>query len=510
MGLARIVFAGLAALVIQDVVDAGSLIRVFARTRGGEVGCPCCGVLTRRVHSYHVRTVADVAVDGRDVVIKVRVRRLRCLERQCALGTFREQVPDLLEPHQRRMTRLNEQVAATVRELAGRASARLLPVLGVDLSRWTALRALMRIPLSDIVAPRVLGIDDFAMRRSHVYATILIDAETGRRVDVIPTRLSQPVQDWLTTHPGAEVVCRDGSGAYGDAASQALPAATQVSDRWHLWHGLGEAARKEIAAHATCWTPVVGLATGLQDGPRAVTTRERWQQVHDLLDTGVGLLDCSRRLGLALNTVKRYARVDQPEQLRRAHQYRPSLVDPYRDHLRARRAAQPGIPVTHLLAEIRELGYQGSSNLLVRYINQGRLDGDRSHLSPRKAARLLLTKPADLTHAQRATVAQLAGACAEMAALTSLISDFAALLTPVDGNDGLLDEWITTARDSDLPSVHSFTRGLDLDRAAVDAGLTLPNHNGRTEGVNNKIKLLKRQMHGRANFDLLRHRILLN
>lgn len=79
-----------------------------------------------------------------------------------------------------------------------------------------------------------------------------------------------------------------------------------------------------------------------------------------------------------------------------------------------------------------------------------------------------------------------------MTALAGLISSFAALLTPADGNDTQLDAWITAAREADLPSVHSFTRGLDLDRAAVDAGLTLPHHNGRTEGVNNKIKLLKR------------------
>lgn len=503
-------FAGLAALVIQDVVDAGSFVRVHARTRAVEVGCPCCGVLTKRVHSYHVRTVADVPVDGREVVLKVRIRRLRCLEEQCVQGSFREQVPDLLERHQRRTMRLNAQIVATVRELAGRASARLLPILGTDLTRWTALRALMRIPLPDMVVPRVLGIDDFALRRSQEYATILIDAETGRRVDVLRTRLSKPVQEWLTAHPGAEVVCRDGSGAYGEAVSQALPDAVQVSDRWHLWHGLAEAVRKEVAGHAGCWTPAVGLAIGLQDGRRAATTRERWQQVHELLDAGVGQLDCSRRLGLALNTVKRYARIAQPEQLRRAHQYRPTLVDPYRDHLRVRRAEQPGIPIAHLLAEIRELGYTGSANLLVRYINQGRLNGDRSHLSPRKAARLLLTNPANLSDAQRATHAQLSGACVEMKALSGLISTFAGLLAPAENNATRLDAWITAARDADLPNVHSFTRGLEFDRTAVNSALTLSHHNGRTEGVNNKIKLLKRQMYGRAGFDLLRHRILLN
>ncbi len=83
-----------------------------------------------------------------------------------------------------------------------------------------------------------------------------------------------------------------------------------------------------------------------------------------------------------MNTVKRYDRVTEPERLIRAPKYRPTLVDPYRDHLRKRRLENPAVPVTHLLQEIRELGYTGSSNLLVRYINQGRVEPDRPALSP--------------------------------------------------------------------------------------------------------------------------------
>jgi transposase len=84
-----------------------------------------------------------------------------------------------------------------------------------------------------------------------------------------------------------------------------------------------------------------------------------------------------------------------------------------------------------------------------------------------------------------------------------------ALLDPVDGNAVLLSTWITSAQAEDLPHLHTFTRGLEKDRAAVDAALTLPYHNGSIEGVNNKTKLIKRQMYGRAGFPLFRHRILL-
>jgi len=507
MGLAGIVFSGLSALVIEGVEDAGEVIRVRARTSGGAVACPGCGTETERVHGYHDRTAADVPVDGRQVSVTVRLRRMRCPVLGCAVQTFREQVPDLVERCQRRTVRLAGQVSAVASGLGGRAGARLLPVLGIGGSRHSLIRALLHIPLPALVVPRVPGTGDFALRRGAVYATILIDAETGRRVDVLEGRTADVVEGWLREHPGAEVVCRDGPGAYGEAVRSALPGAVQVSDRWHLRHGLAGAAWKEVAAHSACRAGAEGVP--LQEGRRAETTRERWQQVHDLRSQGVGLAGCARRLGLAMNTVKRYDRAEAPGRLRRAAQYRPTLVDPYRDYLRKRRAEEPGVPVQQLLCEIRGLGYPGSSNLLVRYPSQGRADAARSHLSPRKAAQLLLSKPGNLADGQRETAGRLSSACPEMTALTGLIRSFAVMLDPDPANADGLQQWISSARAAGLPNLHSFTRGLDLDIKAATAALTLPHHNGRTEGVNTKTKMIKRQMYGRAGFALLRHRILL-
>lgn len=205
-----------------------------------------------------------------------------------------------------------------VRQLAGRAGARLLAALAVVMSRHTALRALLRLPLPERRVPRVLGVDDFALCRRRRYATVLIDAVTRQRVDVLPDRKAATLEEWLREHPGVEVVCRDSCGAYAEAVRRALPQALQVADRWHLWHNLAEAVGKEVTTHSSCWA----TAGPPQEGIRAVTTRQRWQQVHDLLDKGVGLLECARRLHLGLNTITRYARISQPQRLVRAPQYR--------------------------------------------------------------------------------------------------------------------------------------------------------------------------------------------
>ncbi|MCX5205903.1 hypothetical protein OG897_31300 [Streptomyces sp. NBC_00237] len=242
-----------------------------------------------------------------------------------------------------------------------------------------------------------------------------------------PTTWTTAAHPAASAHPGIRVLRRDGSGGFAQATTDADPTIVQVSDRWHLWHGLVETALKEIGAHASCWGK---FGPPLAEGKRAATTRERWRQVHNLLDRGVGLLPCARRLGVSLNTIKRYVRCDEPDRMVRAPVYRACLVDPYRDCLRTRRTDDPAAPVTHLLAEIREQGYTGSANLLVRYINQGRVEADHAALSPRKVTGLLTRNPDRLDDRQSTLRDQLASACAEMNTLAAQIRTFADLLAP--------------------------------------------------------------------------------
>jgi transposase len=493
-------------VVVERIEQAGSGVVIWARSTAQDGACPSCAHRSGRVHSRYDRRLVDAAVAAQPVILRLHVRRFFCGNPDCPAGTFAEQVTGVTTPHARRTVLCRKACEHIGLALAGRAGARLAARLGFVASRSTLLRAVHALPDPGIGQIEVLGVDDFALARGHRYATVLIDALTHRRLDVLPDRTAATLTAWLRAHPGIKVVCRDGSATYAEGIRAGAPNAVQVSDRWHLWHGLAEAAQKEVAAHSACWAKA---GPPPKSGPRAQTTAERWQQVHALLSKGTGLLECARRLDLSLNTVKRYARATQPERLQRAPQYRATLVDPYREHLRKRRAENPAVPVQQLLREIRELGYPGSSNLLVRYITQGRVGADRPHLSPRRTARLLLTRPADLTGSQTALLASITAACPEMTALAGLVRSFAALLVPDLANAGLLQQWIAAARAAGLPHLHAFCNGLDLDLQAATTALTLPHHNGRTEGVNTKTKMIKRQMYGRAGFTLLRHRILL-
>lgn len=108
-----VVFSGLSALSVEGVEDAGDVVVVRASTRGGAVACPVCGTLTGRVHAFHERVPADVPIDRRRVLVRLRIRRIRrmcCPVADCARRTFREQVPGVVERYQRHTVRLGEQV----------------------------------------------------------------------------------------------------------------------------------------------------------------------------------------------------------------------------------------------------------------------------------------------------------------------------------------------------------------------------------------------------------------
>ncbi len=148
-----------------------------------------------------------------------------------------------------------------------------------------------------------------------------------------------------------------------------------------------------------------------------------------------------------------------------------------------------------------------AANLLHKYLNQGRAESDRITPSPRRLTSWIMSRPTDLPAGRRTHLEELVAACPEMTDLARLVAEFAAILTERRGNE--LDAWMKQVREAGLTELGPFLRGLDQDHDAAITGLTVPFSNGPIEGVNTKIKLIKRQMYGRASFELLRHRILL-
>lgn len=112
-------------------------------------------------------------------------------------------------------------------------------------SRVTLLRLVRALPDRPVVAPHVLGVDEFALcRRGRRYGTILVDAQAHRVIDLLEDPSSDALVTWMADHPGSKVICRDRDGVYASAARRGAPGALQVADRWHLTHNLADALER--------------------------------------------------------------------------------------------------------------------------------------------------------------------------------------------------------------------------------------------------------------------------
>ncbi|MFE6813541.1 ISL3 family transposase [Streptomyces sp. NPDC057675] len=278
----------------------------------------------------YLRFLADVPSAGRRVVLQLRVRRFRCGNTQCSRQTFVEQISGLTRSHGQRTERLRSILTEVGLALAGRAGARLAAVLSMSISRSTVLRLVEELPEPEVPTPRVVGVDEYATRKGHRYGTVLVDVETRRPIDLLPDREASSLAAWLAQRPGIEVICRDRAPFFAEGATAGAPQATQVADRWHLWHNLGEAAERAVARHRQCLRVLIPDRKGKAEPPAppeekadspwrserfANRLRARHATVHALLEAGHSRRSIGRQLQMTHRTVKSLADAAKPEDL---------------------------------------------------------------------------------------------------------------------------------------------------------------------------------------------------
>jgi transposase len=541
--LLAVLFPHLAGLRVHRVEDAGDAVVIVASCRAEAACCPRCGQESARVHGGYARLVTDGAAGGRPVLIVLQVRRFRCRNPACTAVTFAEQAGGLSERYRRRSVPLTAMLAGFGLELAGRAAARLAGTLGIAVHPATVLRLVAAVPEPEITAaPQVLGVDDFALAKGQVYGTVLVDMRTADVIDLLPDREAATLEAWLKAHPGAGVICRDRAGNYAEGARAGAPDAIQVADRWHLWHNLAEYAEKTVAGHRGCLKDQPGggdapgprdtleqeppvRAEGTQVPPdgfldacgrerRLVArTRERYAGIHQRLDAGESLSAISRVTGLDRKTVQRFARAGSAEELLGKATSRESKLDKFTPYLH-QRWSEGITDAAQLHAELRQRGWAGSEQTVRRYVRPFRQAPAAPGPAPavpktRQITRWLLTCPDHLHADEQAQLQAIRARCPHINALAGHVTAFAEMMTARTGSRDL-EAWLAAVEADDQAGLRSFTIGIRNDMQAVTNGLTLHWNSGRVEGTVNKIKMIKRQMYGRAGFDLLRKRVILH
>jgi transposase len=527
-------------IVLVVVERDGSLVLVVEPTRVA-VPCPRCGELSRRQHSRYDRHPLDLPWRGKTVRMRVHSRRWFCDAPTCPRKIFAERFDGELARYARRTSGTTELLTTFALQAGGEGGARLARKIGVPISPDTLLRILHSLEDDHLErGPRVLGVDDVALRRKQRrYGTLLIDLETHRPVDLLDDRTADVFANWLRCHPGVEIIVRDRAGAYAEGGRQGAPDAVQVADRFHLSANAGAALDEVLRSRRRHIEYVVISESAEQSGPTPTVpeppssqtqqnlaiqrTRRsaRWDEVRNRRAAGYGIARIAREMGMHRRTVRRYLATPVPPRNRAVEHPKPSgltspTLQPFVAYLQCR--WQAGCTnVAQLQRELEGQGYGGSYSLLMQALQPWR--GPRPPPEPGRGRRrgrprikrvnvrwLCLRPPAQLEPYELNALHDILEGDERLALGHELLQRFRRVITRRSVRD--LDHWLEDAEASDLRPFISLSHGIQADRTAVVNGLTLPWSTGPVEGTVTKVKLLKRQGYGRASTRLLRRRII--
>jgi len=529
-------------LKLEKIEYSDATIRIFASIKSRKSKCPDCGRYSKRIHDYYFRTLSDLPVFQNKTTILLRTRKFKCSNARCHRRVFSEQIP-AIQRYSRRTNRVLRILESFAIELTGRLGSIMSKQLFITVSSSTITRMAYSQQLPEIIQPKVLGVDDWAYRKGVSYGTILIDMETSRPIELLPSRESGDLKNWLLKYNDVKIITRDRASSYSSAINEVCPNTVQIADRFHLLMNLSDALDTYFKSISTKIKSLITSKTNellnLQDDENAknnqlvpVISRSVNIKVDKRLDTfnmvkklqakGISKRKISRDLGISRGTV--YSYFIQESLSPKSHP-KSTNIELFTNHIVARLNIT-GYKVKDIINEIRELGFNGSNTQAYHNINVMKEEYEISTpgfsqvvlpkipyvkpLSSRKLAKYIGTCLTDIVDSnERYYLQTLLDNITELRIVRKLVQIFKTMFARGCGNIRRWIDFIIRSKRK-LSGLKTFARGMLRDIEAVENGINMPWSNGAVEGHVNRIKSIKRQMYGRASFELLRKKVILS
>ena len=491
-------------LKLQKIDYSDDVIRIYASIKSRRARCPVCGRYSKRVHDYYFRTITDLPVFQNRTVILLKTRKFKCGNNRCHRKVFSEQTPDIIR-YSRRTSRATRILETFSIELTGRLGSILSKQMHLAVSSSTITRIAYSQQLPDINQPRVLGVDDWAYRKGVSYGTILIDMETSRPIELLPSRDGLELKNWLMKYNDVQIVTRDRASSYASATEELL----ELPDH----ESVINTKPKDKMTVTENIEPVI---------TKADQRLERFNKVKELQAKGFPRKRISRDLKMSNNTVRSYFLMDTLPSWTRP---KTTNFDLFTDHVLSR-IKTDGYILKDIYDEITEMGFKGEISQARHNINMLKEQSKISTsgfsqiqsqkipyirpLSSRKLAKYIGSRLTEITdHYERYYLQTLLDNSAELRIVRKLVQIFKTMLSRGRGNIKRWIDFIIRSKHK-LSGLKTFARGMLRDIEAVENGINMSWSNGAVEGHVNRIKSIKRQMYGRASFELLRKKVILS
>ena len=361
----------------------------------------------------------------------------------------------------------------------------------------------------------------------------MIDIESHRIIDIIPSREIEDVTRWLSSFPNLEIVSRDGSVSYNNAIKQANEAIIQISDRFHLLKGLTDAARKHITSVLEANIGIPVSASHYEN----VETVDYWdkeqkddfptrehnanhekkkklvEKVKELTKAGKKRSEIAKEVGISYSTVKRYQSSDFNASSRLYNTTRNSKIKPFAKTIK--QMIEKGHTFKEIEEAIKKDGYTGASSTIRMFATRERklikeakknCQGKTEKIE-RKWLISLLYKPIDkVKKLSQEQLDKVIEKYPEIGEIYDIVGAFKNTLFSKKPDE--IEKWMADAEALDVESINSFVNGIRRDLSAVKKAVELDYNNGLAEGSVNKLKVIKRIMYGRNSFELLKGKLL--
>ncbi len=467
-------------------------------------------------------------MQNRQVILRLHVRKFYCDQPTCPRQIFAERLPHVTSSHGRYTFGLRLFLSQLGREHGGASGVQSANLLGIQVTARAILRFMHALRLPPIVAPRVIGLDEWAWKRGQRYGAIVVDLERNKPIALLADRSKSTIVPWLKEHPTIQIVARDRSKEFAAAITEALPKASHVADRWHLAKNLTEHLDKVVSARwkqltktgSQVETPPQSVSSSTSSrGPRQAPGEARYQQMLALQTIGLSTKTIAKRLGVTQRTIQHWL-AQEHGPYAGARKPRRSSLDWSVRYLRERWEAGEHNG-TILWEELKTQGYTGSSRSVYRRLVAWRAHPWRQEaptssgpipalpfegVTPGKVIGWMVARPETLSSEARDLLDRMTQMDTILAQARELTYGFLKLIRHHNGKG--LDSWLKDAHASTLRQFRTFARSIERDKAAVLAGLTLPYSTGPVEGHINRLKLIKREAYGRAGLSYLQHRFL--